>query len=193
MLNADLTDQEREALQARVEKLHRNWAKDRNCLPPPMVGKLAEIDPALIVTPPPGLEAGHVPILTLQAAKEQIGVFPIAPRLRRAASFGLQKPYHRLRQAMADEAINPGAAEVVAFPMADGQIVLPLGLQTQFTSTRSGSAGEMAGVNIPPPPLKPRLVQHRHPISVHCSSFVCRAFMAGAREKSFTGTSGMMP
>ena len=34
------------------------------------MGKLAEIDPALIVTPPSGLEAGYVPIVTRQAAKE---------------------------------------------------------------------------------------------------------------------------
>jgi hypothetical protein len=70
LLNADLTDQEREDLQARVEKLHRNWTKDRNYLPPPTIGKLAEIDPALIVTPPPGLEVGYVPIATRQAAEQ---------------------------------------------------------------------------------------------------------------------------
>jgi hypothetical protein len=70
LLNADLTEPEREALQGRVEKLHRNWTKDRDYLPPPTVGKLAEIDPALIVSPPPGLEAGYVPIVTRQAAKE---------------------------------------------------------------------------------------------------------------------------
>ena len=70
MLNADLTDQEREAMQARVEKLHRNWKKDRDYLAPPATGKLAEIDPALIVTPPAGLEAGYVPIVTRQAAGE---------------------------------------------------------------------------------------------------------------------------
>ena len=70
MLNADLTAQEREALQARVEKLHRSWKKDRDYLAPPAFGKLAELDPALIVTPPPGLEAGYVPIVTRQAAKE---------------------------------------------------------------------------------------------------------------------------
>ena len=70
LLNADLTDQERESLQARVEKLHRNWTKDRDYLPPPTIGKLADIDPALIVTPPPGLEAGYVPIATRQAAEE---------------------------------------------------------------------------------------------------------------------------
>ncbi len=70
LLNADLTDKEREDLQAKVEKLHRNWKKDRDYLPPPAIGKLAEIDPALVVTPPPGLEAGYVPIVTRQAAKE---------------------------------------------------------------------------------------------------------------------------
>jgi len=70
LLNADLTDQEREQLQKRVEKLHRNWKKDREYLPPRTMGKLAAIDPALIVTPPRGLEAGYVPIVTRQAAEE---------------------------------------------------------------------------------------------------------------------------
>lgn len=70
LLNADLTDIERQSLQARVEKLHRNWKKDRDYLAPPTIGKLADIDPALIVTPPPGLEAGYVPIATRQAAQE---------------------------------------------------------------------------------------------------------------------------
>ncbi len=69
LLNADLTDKERAALQARVEKLHRNWKKDRDYLAPPARGKLAAIDPALILTPPPGLEAGYVPIATRQAAE----------------------------------------------------------------------------------------------------------------------------
>jgi hypothetical protein len=69
LLNADLTAQEREDLQARVEKLHLAWNKDRNYLPPPRIGKLAEIDPALIVTPPRGFEAGYVPIATRQAAE----------------------------------------------------------------------------------------------------------------------------
>jgi hypothetical protein len=70
LLNADLTKEEREAMQARVEKLHRAWKKDRDYLPPPTLGKLANIDPALIVTPPPGLEAGYVPIVTRQGVKE---------------------------------------------------------------------------------------------------------------------------
>lgn len=70
LLNADLTEQEREAMQGRVEKLHRTWKKDREYLPPPTMGKLADIDPALMVIPPPGLEAGYVPIATRQGAQE---------------------------------------------------------------------------------------------------------------------------
>ena len=56
-------------MQARVEKLHRNWTKDRDYLAPPKIGKLAELDPAVLVTPPQGLEAGYVPIVTRQGAK----------------------------------------------------------------------------------------------------------------------------
>ena len=70
MLNADLTDEERETVQARAEEIHRHWKKDREYLPPPTIGKLAEVDPASIVTPPPGLEVGYVPIVTRQAAQE---------------------------------------------------------------------------------------------------------------------------
>ena len=66
MLNADLTPEEREQVQKRVEKLHRAWTKDRDYLVPPDVGKLALIDPALILTPPRGMEAGYVPIATRQ-------------------------------------------------------------------------------------------------------------------------------
>lgn len=69
LLNADLTDAEREALQKRVELLHKKWTKDRAYLPPPTVGKLADLDPALIVTPPKGLEIGYVPIVTRQGVK----------------------------------------------------------------------------------------------------------------------------
>jgi hypothetical protein len=67
--NADLTDAERETLQKRVEMLHKSWTKDREYLPPPTVGKLAALDPAVLVTPPKGLEVGYVPIVTRQAAK----------------------------------------------------------------------------------------------------------------------------
>jgi hypothetical protein len=69
LLNADLTNAEREALQKRVEKLHGHWTKDRDYLTPPAIGKLADIEPALLVKPPPGLEIGHVPIATRQEAE----------------------------------------------------------------------------------------------------------------------------
>jgi hypothetical protein len=70
ILNADLTAAEREALQKRVEMLHRTWTKDREYLPPPTVGKLADLDPAVLVTPPKGMEVGYVPIVTRQGLKE---------------------------------------------------------------------------------------------------------------------------
>jgi hypothetical protein len=70
LLNADLSDADRETLQKRIEMLHRAWTKDREYLPPPTVGTLADLDPAVLVTPPKGLEFGHVPIATRQAARE---------------------------------------------------------------------------------------------------------------------------
>ena len=70
LLNADLTDAEREVLQQRVVKLHRHWTKDREYLAPPTVGKLAFLDAALIVRPPAGLEVGYVPIATKQTKAE---------------------------------------------------------------------------------------------------------------------------
>lgn len=71
MLNADLSAEEREQTQRRVEMLHRLWAKDRDYLAPPDKGKLADLDPALLVTPPPGLEIGYVPIATRQELEVQ--------------------------------------------------------------------------------------------------------------------------
>ncbi len=68
--NADLTDAEREELQVRVEMLHRAWSIDRDYLAPPSIGELAALDPALIVTPPAGLEVGYVPIATRQELAE---------------------------------------------------------------------------------------------------------------------------
>ena len=54
-------------LQAFVEKLHANWPIDRDYMAPPTRGKLVALDPALLVTPPAGLEVGYVPIVTRQA------------------------------------------------------------------------------------------------------------------------------
>ena len=70
LLNADLTKAEREEMQRRVELLHRHWTKDREYLPPPMIGALADIDPALLVTPPEGMEIGYVPIATRQGLED---------------------------------------------------------------------------------------------------------------------------
>jgi hypothetical protein len=56
-------------LQAFVERLHAAWPMDRDYMRPPTRGKLAALDPALIVTPPKGLEVGYVPIVTRQAAQ----------------------------------------------------------------------------------------------------------------------------
>ncbi|HRK20317.1 MAG TPA: hypothetical protein PLX06_00815 [Fimbriimonadaceae bacterium] len=69
MQNADLTAVERQAIQKRVEKIHRTWTKSRDYLPPPTVGRLASLDPALMVKPPEGLEVGYVPIVTRQGWK----------------------------------------------------------------------------------------------------------------------------
>ena len=66
LLNADLTDSERQQLQNKVEKLHRSWTKNLDYIAPPTVGKLAELDPALLVKPPRGFEIGYVPIATRQ-------------------------------------------------------------------------------------------------------------------------------
>ncbi len=66
LLNADMSDAEREEIQKRVELLHRHWTKDREYLAPPASGQLADLDPAVLVTPPPGMEVGYVPIVTRQ-------------------------------------------------------------------------------------------------------------------------------
>jgi len=66
LLNADMTKEEREEMQRRVELLHKYWTKEKEYLPPPMIGKLASIDPTLLVTPPKGMEIGYVPIVTRQ-------------------------------------------------------------------------------------------------------------------------------
>jgi len=73
MLNADLTDAEREEAQRRVELMHRAWTKDRTYLAPPTTGTLASLDPALIVTPPAGFEIGYVPIALRQERRPTPG------------------------------------------------------------------------------------------------------------------------
>ncbi len=63
------SDEKKRKLQAFVEKLHANWSIDREYMPPPTRGELASLDPALLVTPPKGMERGYVPIVTRQSAE----------------------------------------------------------------------------------------------------------------------------
>ncbi len=53
-------------LQSFIEKIHASWRIDRDYMAPPGSGTLAALDPALLVTPPKGLEVGYVPIVTHQ-------------------------------------------------------------------------------------------------------------------------------
>jgi hypothetical protein len=65
----DWSEEKKAALQAFVEKIHANWPVDRDYMAPPSSGTLVALDPALLVTPPKGLEAGYVPIVTHQSAQ----------------------------------------------------------------------------------------------------------------------------
>jgi hypothetical protein len=62
----DWSEEKKAALQALVEKIHANWPIDRDYMAPPSRGTLVTLDPALLVTPPEGLEVGYVPIVTHQ-------------------------------------------------------------------------------------------------------------------------------
>jgi len=55
-------------LQAFVEKVHTAWTIDKDYMAPLRRGELATLDPALLVTPPKGMEVGYVPIVTHQEA-----------------------------------------------------------------------------------------------------------------------------
>ncbi len=60
-------ERKKSALQALVQKLHASWPIDRDYMAPPSRGVLVALDPALLVTPPRGLEIGYVPIVTRQS------------------------------------------------------------------------------------------------------------------------------
>jgi hypothetical protein len=62
----DWSDAKRAKLQSFVEQIHAHWPIDRDYMAPPSQGTLAALDPALLVTPPEGLEVGYVPIVTRQ-------------------------------------------------------------------------------------------------------------------------------
>ena len=63
------SEEEKERLQALVETMHRSWPADGQYLPPPTRGVLVELDGALLLTPPEGLEVGYVPIVTSQRVR----------------------------------------------------------------------------------------------------------------------------
>lgn len=60
------TEAEKQKLQAFVEKIHKHWTIDKEYMAPPSLGELIAIDPALIISPPAGMEFGYVPIVTRQ-------------------------------------------------------------------------------------------------------------------------------
>ena len=62
IMKAGLTPAEREQLQANMVKIHSAWTNGGTYLAPPTMGTLVDVDPALLVTPPPGLEVGYVPV-----------------------------------------------------------------------------------------------------------------------------------
>ncbi|MCA9320978.1 MAG: hypothetical protein KDB53_09600 [Planctomycetes bacterium] len=62
------TEEKRDALQSFVEKIHEHWKIDGEYMAPPTRGSLVRLDPALLVTPPKGMERGYVPIVTRQEA-----------------------------------------------------------------------------------------------------------------------------
>lgn len=65
--DADLDAAERARLQRVVEAIQAAWTPDRQYMSPPRAGHVAALDRALLVTPPPGLEVGCVPIVTEQS------------------------------------------------------------------------------------------------------------------------------
>jgi len=61
-------------LQSIVEKIQAKWGVNQEYMPAPRDGKpLVKIDPALLVTPPKGMEVGYVPIVTQQGIEYSPG------------------------------------------------------------------------------------------------------------------------
>jgi hypothetical protein len=64
----NMSQADKDKLQAFVEKIHATWTPDKDYMAPPTVGALVTLDPGLFVTPPQGLEVGYVPIVVGQQA-----------------------------------------------------------------------------------------------------------------------------
>ncbi len=67
--NSNLMPEEKRRLQSVVERIHARWTRDREYMLPPEHGKLAGLDPALLVEPPPGVGPGCVPIVLRQSPR----------------------------------------------------------------------------------------------------------------------------
>lgn len=79
IVHANLPEDIRIKLQNRIELIHANWSHTDDYLTPPSIGRLATLDPAAIVQPPPGMEIGYVPIVTRQEkSTAKVRVFILA-------------------------------------------------------------------------------------------------------------------
>ena len=79
IIQANLPDNIREALQTRVELIHSNWSHTDEYMAAPAIGDIATLDPNGIVTPPAGLEIGYVPIVSKQEkSTSKVRVFVMA-------------------------------------------------------------------------------------------------------------------
>lgn len=79
IVHANLPEDMRAKLQSRIELLHSHWSHTDEYLAAPDIGKIATLDPAGIVQPPPGLEIGYVPIVTRQEKSgPKVRVFVLA-------------------------------------------------------------------------------------------------------------------
>jgi hypothetical protein len=65
----DWSEEKKAKLQAFAVKIHADWRIQQTYMPPPSHGTLVALDPALLVTPPKGLETGYVPIVTRQSVQ----------------------------------------------------------------------------------------------------------------------------
>ena len=79
VVQANLPDEIRDALQHRVELIHTNWRHTDEYYASPEIGEIATLDPAAIVEPPAGMEIGYVPIVTRQQkTPAKVRVFVLA-------------------------------------------------------------------------------------------------------------------
>ncbi|GIS95710.1 MAG: hypothetical protein CM1200mP22_29470 [Dehalococcoidia bacterium] len=63
----NLSSDKRTRLQSLVETIHTlDWGTSNPVLAPPTFGDLVEIDDALLLTPPDGMNTGYVPIALRQ-------------------------------------------------------------------------------------------------------------------------------